>query len=178
MTKRARNIAVVRSVVVAAILAVLWAVNRPVDPPLADGTTADFILVEKSAHRMTLYAGGQEIRSYRVSFGRGGPAPKQREGDRLVPEGRYHIDARNPASAYHLSLKISYPDAADQAAAATRSESAGSNIMIHGIRNGLGWLGRAHLLVDWTAGCIAVTNSEMEEIWRVVPDGAAIEIRP
>lgn len=178
MTKRARNIAVVGGVVVAAVLALLWAVNRPVDPPLADGTTADFILVEKSAHRMTLYANGQEIRSYRVSLGRGGPAPKQQEGDQLVPEGRYHIDARNPASAYHLSLKISYPDAADQAAAATRGESAGSNIMIHGLRNGLGWLGRAHLLVDWTAGCIAVTNGEMEEIWRVVPEGTPIEIRP
>lgn len=178
MTKRTRNIVIAGSVVIAAILVLLWAVNRPVDPPLADGITADFILVEKSAHRMTLYADGQEIRSYRVSLGRGGPAPKQREGDRLVPEGRYHIDARNPASAYHLSLKISYPDAADQAAAAARSESAGSNIMIHGIRNGLGWLGRAHLLVNWTAGCVAVTNSEMEEIWRVVPNGTPIEIRP
>ncbi|MEQ8267831.1 MAG: L,D-transpeptidase family protein [Parvibaculum sp.] len=159
-------------------LVLLWAVNRPVSPPLPDGITADYILIEKAARRMTIFADGKEIRSYRVSLGRGGLAPKQREGDLLVPEGRYRVEARNPASTYHLSLKISYPDAADRAAAATRGESAGSNIMIHGIRNGLGWLGRAHLLADWTAGCIALTNGEMQEVWRIVPDGAAVEIRP
>lgn len=127
---------------------------------------------------MTLFSGGTEIRSYRVSLSRGGLAPKQREGDLLVPEGKYRIEAHNPASAYHLSLKISYPDAKDRAAAHARWESAGSNIMIHGIRNGFGWFGRAHLLVDLTAGCIAVTNGEMREVWRVVPDGTAVEIRP
>jgi len=178
MTHRARSIAVAASALATVLLILLWAVNRPIALPLQDGVTADFILVEKAAHRMTLFADGHEIRSYRVSLGRGGLATKQREGDLLVPEGQYRIETRNPASAYHLSLKISYPDAADRASAVARGESAGSNIMIHGIRNGLGWLGRAHLLVDWTAGCIAVTNPEMKEVWRVVPDGTAVEIRP
>lgn len=178
MTNRTRNLAVAAGAFAIVALALLWTVNRPVTPPLPAGERADFIVIEKAAHRMTLFAEGKEIRSYRVSLGRGGLAPKQREGDLLVPEGRYSIEARNPTSAYHLSLKISYPDATDRAAAAARGESAGSNIMIHGIRNGLGWLGRAHLLADWTAGCIAVTNSEMEELWRVVPDGTAVEIRP
>lgn len=175
---RGAQIAVAASVIAVACLVLLWSVNRSTIPPLPDGTTADFILIEKSAHRMTLFSDGKEIRSYRVSLGRGGLAPKRREGDLLVPEGRYQIEARNSASAYHLSLKISYPDAADRAAAAARGERAGSNIMIHGIRNGLGWLGRTHLLADWTAGCVAVTNPEMQEVWRVVPDGTAVEIRP
>lgn len=178
MTHRARNIVVAACALTIVFLVLLWAVNRPVAQPLQDGITADFILIEKAAHRMTLFAGGNEIRHYRVSLGRGGLAPKRREGDLLVPEEKYSIESRNLASAYHLSLKIAYPDAADRAAAAARGESAGSNIMIHGIRNGLGWLGRAHLLADWTAGCIAVTNPEMQEIWRVVQDGTAVEIRP
>jgi len=177
MTRRA-GISVAASALAIACLVLLWTVNRSTIPPLPDGTTADFILIEKSAHRMTLFSDGMEIRSYRVSLGRGGLAPKRREGDLLVPEGKYRIEARNPASAYHLSLKISYPDAKYRAAAHARGESAGSNIMIHGIRNGFGWFGRAHLLVDWTAGCIAVTNGEMREVWRVVPDGTAVEIRP
>lgn len=178
MTCRMRYSVVAVCLLAGAAFVALWAANSPDAQSLPKGTTADFVLIEKQAHRMTLFTGGSKIRSYRISLGRGGLARKQKEGDLLVPEGSYNIEARNPSSTYHLSLKISYPDAADQARASARGESAGSNIMIHGIRNGLGWLGRIHRLADWTAGCIAVTNWEIEEIWRVVPDGAAIEIRP
>lgn len=145
---------------------------------LPAGMTADRIIVEKSRHRLTLYKDGALIRTYEVSLGRGGLAPKSREGDNLTPDGLYWINGRNPHSAYHLSLRISYPDAGDMEAARARGEPPGSDIMIHGIRNGMGWLGAIHRSLDWTAGCIAVTNREIEEIWRAVPDGTPIEITP
>lgn len=149
--------------------------DAPVPPP---DMRADAILIEKSAHRMTLLKNGQPFATYRVSLGRGGAEPKRREGDNLVPEGRYGIEGRNPRSAYHLALKISYPAPRDREAAAARGEQPGSNIMIHGVRNGLSWIGRLHRTLDWTAGCVAVTNAEMDGIWRAVPDGIPVDIRP
>ena len=146
-------------------------------PPLPPGAKADAILIEKAAHRMSLLRDGKVLATYRVSLGSGGLAPKRREGDRLVPEGSYFIEGRNPKSAYHLSLKISYPSPADRKAAAKRGEPPGGDNMIHGLPNGLGWVGPAQKLGDWTAGCIAVTNAEMDVIWRVVPDGTPVEIR-
>jgi len=145
--------------------------------PLPHQLMADSIVVEKSTHRMSLFKDGQVLRTYQVSLGRGGPEPKSREGDARTPEGTYFIDRRNPRSCCHLALHISYPSAADVAAARARGVSAGSDVEIHGIRNGLGWLGRWHRAMDWTSGCIAVTNSEMDEIWRVVPDRTPIVIR-
>jgi murein L,D-transpeptidase YafK len=146
-------------------------------PGLPADVRADSILVEKSTHRMSLIKDGQPLRTYRVSLGLGGPEPKSREGDARTPEGTYVIDRRNPRSCCHLALHISYPSPADLAAAQTRGAKAGSDVEIHGLRNGLGWLGRLHRLLDWTSGCIAVTNSEMDEIWRVVPDGTPIVIK-
>jgi murein L,D-transpeptidase YafK len=142
---------------------------------LPDQLTADCIVVEKSTHRMSVFKDGQELRSYRVSLG--GPEPKSREGDARTPEGAYFIDRRDPRSCCHLALHISYPSTSDVAAARARGVSAGGDVEIHGIRNGLGWLGRWHRAMDWTSGCIAVTNSEMDEIWRVVPDGTPIVIK-
>jgi murein L,D-transpeptidase YafK len=147
-------------------------------PPLPPDARADRILVVKSRHEMTLLRGDTTLRSYVVALGRGGPAPKQREGDLLVPEGRYTIAGRNPRSLFHLALRISYPEPRDVAAARARGEPPGSDIMIHGLPNGMGWLGTLHRRTDWTAGCIAVTDAEIEEIWRVVADGTAIEIVP
>jgi murein L,D-transpeptidase YafK len=146
--------------------------------PLPDDLRADSIVVEKSMHRMSLFKDKELLRTYRVAIGRGGPQPKSREGDARTPEGTYHIDNRNPHSIAHRALHISYRNATDTAAARARGFNAGSDIEVHGIRNGLGWVGRLHRLVDWTAGCIAVTNSEMDEIWRVVPDGTPIVIKP
>ena len=146
--------------------------------PLPPGTRADRILVEKERHLLTLYRGDEALRSYPVSLGRGGLAPKTREGDGRTPEGRYHIIGRNPNSAYHRSLHISYPAARDIEAASARGEPPGSDITIHGIPNGRERVGEWHRKIDWTAGCIAVTNAEIDEIWRVVPNGTPIEIRP
>jgi murein L,D-transpeptidase YafK len=95
-----------------------------------------------------------------------------------TPEGIYKIDSRNPQSSFHLALHISYPSDGDDRRAAARGVSAGFDIMIHGIQNGHGWIGAFHRWNNWTAGCIAVTDEEIEELWRVTPDGTAIEIRP
>ena len=95
-----------------------------------------------------------------------------------TPEGVYTIDSRNPQSDYHLALHVSYPSDDDTARAAERGVNAGFDIMIHGIQNGEGWIGAFHRIHDWTAGCIALTDEEIEELWRVTPDGTPVEIRP
>jgi murein L,D-transpeptidase YafK len=161
----------------AALVGLVAVVGRESVQPLPADARADAIIVDKVSHTMTLFSGGRPLRTYAVSLGRGGPEGKMREGDNRTPDGRYRIDGRNLRSAYHLSLRISYPDARDTAAAAARGDKPGGDIMIHGIRNGFGWLGTFHRWVDWTAGCIAVTDAEIEEIWRVVPDGTPVDIR-
>jgi len=138
---------------------------------------ADFVLVEKSRHQMTLFANHRPIKTYRVAIGSGGLDPKRHEGDGRTPEGRYRIDGRLAHSRFHLALHISYPSPADRRAAAARQERPGGAIMIHGLPNGMAWIGSGHRLHDWTNGCIAVTNDEIEEIWRLVPDGTTVEIR-
>lgn len=161
----------------AAVILLLSVSTQPHLTPLPPSVTADKIVIDKAPHRLTLYANGEALRSYPVSFGRGGLAPKQREGDKLTPEGQYTILNRKAESAYHRALRISYPDAADKKRAAAAGVSAGSDIMIHGLRNGFGWLGTLHRRMDWTLGCIAVTNPEIEEIWSLVPDGTPVVIQ-
>ncbi len=139
---------------------------------------ADKVLIEKKARRLTLYSKGQSIKAYKIALGRNPEGPKQREGDNKTPEGIYTIDSRNNKSGYHLALHISYPNEKDKQVAESLGVSPGGNIMIHGIKNGMGWVGRYHTLLDWTQGCIAVTDQEIEEIDKLVPNGTAVEIRP
>lgn len=146
--------------------------------PLAAGTTIDRILVEKSARRLSVWKDGRRLKSYRVALGRNPVGPKQEEGDMKTPEGVYNIDSRNPQSDYHLALHVSYPSNEDTARAAEGGVSAGFDIMVHGIRNGGGWIGAFHRWRDWTAGCIALTDEEIDELWRITPDGTPIEIKP
>src|SRR5258705_5478323 len=138
---------------------------------------ADLVVVEKSERTLTLMHDGKVLKTYRVALGRNPQGHKVREGDKRTPEGRYVIDGRNQRSGFHLALNISYPNAADRKHAASQNVSPGGEIMVHGIKNGLGWLGPLHRLIDWTNGCVAVTNDEIREIWRAVPNGTAIEIR-
>jgi len=159
-------------------LAVLTEWELSQETTLAIGTKVDRIVVHKSRHEMVLIAEGARIRLYKVALGGGGPGPKMQEGDRKTPEGLYRINGRNPNSAFHLSLRISYPEQRDIEAARARGVSPGGDIMIHGLPNGGGWIGDRHRLMDWTAGCIAVTNAEFEELWRVIKDGTPIEILP
>jgi murein L,D-transpeptidase YafK len=141
-------------------------------------TKADFVLILKKDHVMELLAGGKVIRTYKVAIGQGGLAPKEREGDARTPEGRYIIDSQNAASSYHKALHISYPNADDRQRAARLGVAPGGAVMIHGLPNDKGWLGPTHRLYDWTLGCIAVTDSEIDEIWNLVPVGTPVEIRP
>lgn len=145
---------------------------------LPPGTKIDRILVEKDARRLTVFSRGAPVKTYRVSLGTVPVGPKQREGDRKTPEGVYQVELHKPDSSYHRALKVSYPAPDDIARARLQGVSAGSDIMIHGLPNGLGLIGRAHRLSDWTAGCVALTNPEIEEIYAATPDGATIEIRP
>ena len=146
--------------------------------PLPPETSIDRIVVEKSARKLSVFRDGKELKNYRVALGRNPIGAKQEEGDMKTPEGAYKIDSRNPQSDYHLALHVSYPSEEDVAHAAERGVNAGFDIMVHGIRNGDGWIGAFHRTHDWTAGCIALTDEEIEELWRVTPDGTPIEIRP
>ena len=175
--RRTRVVAVGLLPVLAVGTACAWDYLRPVDPPAVAGS-ADFILVEKAAHRLTVFNRGHAERVYQVALGRGGPGAKEVAGDDKVPEGTYRITGRNPASAFHLSLRIGYPTLSQTEAARRRHVDPGGDVMIHGIRRGLGWIGGWHRSVDWTRGCIAGSDAEIEQIWREVPDGATIVIKP
>ena len=153
-----------------------WNYRTKICEPTASGPV-DRIFVDNSEHWMAVYREGKIIREFRVALGRGGLAPKVRQGDGRVPEGRYNIVAHNPESAFYLSLKIGYPTALQAAEAASRGIDAGDDIMIHGLPNGRGWIGSRHQKVNWTQGCIALTNPEMQWLYASVADGTPIEIR-
>jgi hypothetical protein len=166
------------SVIICALALAVYFYAHPNWHPLPPGTTIDRVVVEKAARKLSLFRDGRRLKSYRVALGRSPVGPKEKEGDMKTPEGIYKIDNRNAQSSFHLALHISYPSNDDNTRAAERGVSAGFDIMIHGIRNGLGWMGAFHRRKDWTAGCIALTDEEIAELWRVTPDGTTIEIRP
>ena len=143
--------------------------------PQGASQIADYLLVDKSDRTLIAYQSGRPIRVYRsIRFGDAPMGHKRFEGDERTPEGIYTIDTRNPQSSYHLSLRVSYPNATDRAYAEARGRSPGGDIFIHGQPNGYGGPALAY---DWTDGCIALSNAEIEELWRLVPDGTPIEIR-
>lgn len=146
--------------------------------PLPPGTTADRVVVEKGTRTLSLYRGAKLLKSYKIALGKNPVGPKRREGDGRTPEGSYVVDFRKADSKFHRALHISYPNAEDRRRARERGVNPGGAIMIHGLPNGRGAIGASHRVRDWTDGCIAVTNEEIEEIWRVVPNGTAIVIRP
>lgn len=162
----------------AAVLAAPPPSDRPGTARPAPGLRADRILVLKGARKLQLLRAGVIVRTYRIALGFDPKGHKQREGDGRTPEGRYRISWRNPNSRFHRSLKISYPAAADRARARARGVSPGGDIFIHGLPKGWAALAAIHWRRDWTLGCIAVTNAEIEEIWAAVPDGTPVEIHP
>jgi murein L,D-transpeptidase YafK len=143
----------------------------------APAQQADRIVILKSARQLTLLRNGKAIRTFRVRLGSNPIGAKEQEGDGKTPEGIYRIDSRNASSKYHRALHVSYPNAADAARARRRHVSPGGEVMIHGVPNRWRWLGFVFPHIDWTAGCIAVTDDEIEEIWRLVPNGTVVEIR-
>ncbi|MFO1465643.1 MAG: L,D-transpeptidase family protein [Steroidobacteraceae bacterium] len=139
---------------------------------------ADHIVVTKSQRTLQLFSRGVLLKTYAISLGRHPEGAKTQQGDGRTPEGAYQLDYHKSDSSFHRALHISYPSAQDRANAHAHGVDPGGLVMVHGIKKGLGWLGRAHRLVDWTDGCVAVTDAEIEEIYGAVSDGTPIEIRP
>jgi murein L,D-transpeptidase YafK len=139
---------------------------------------ADKVVVVKALRELRLIADGRIFRTYRVALGRNPVGDKLKEGDGRTPEGQYTLSYKNERSRYHRSIKVSYPNAADLEEARALGVDPGSDIMIHGLGPDRAFLGKTHLAADWTEGCIAVTNDQMNEIWELVPVGTPIEIRP
>ncbi|PZR16194.1 MAG: hypothetical protein DI539_17955 [Flavobacterium psychrophilum] len=148
------------------------------DKPLPKGVNIDKLIVHKDERVMEAYSGNTLIKTYSIALGKNPVGHKQFEGDNKTPEGKYTINARNPRSAYHKNLGVSYPNEADKATAEKMGKSPGGDIKIHGLPNGRGYIGKLHRHKDWTAGCIAVTNDEIDELYAAVKQNALIEIVP
>jgi murein L,D-transpeptidase YafK len=144
----------------------------------ARSSFVDRVVIEKSTRTLKLLAGGEIYRTYFVALGGEPQGHKVQEGDMRTPEGIYSIVARQPRSAFYRGLLISYPNEEDVARARQLGVEPGGHIMIHGLRNGYEWMGERHRRQDWTEGCIAVTNQEIDEIWQLVDIGTPVEIRP
>ncbi len=152
------------------------------DPALGLELPADLkfdrLVVDKEARSLTAYAKGEAVRRYQIALGWAPEGHKRMEGDGKTPEGIYFVDSKNPNSRYYKNLGVSYPNAEDRAAAADLGVSPGGEIKIHGLPEGQGHLGGVHWVRDWTAGCIAVSNEEIDELYGRTPVGTPIEIRP
>lgn len=139
---------------------------------------ADRVLVIKSEAKLYLKKNGKVLKAYHVAFGENPEGHKRQEGDERTPEGTYLLDYKKSDSAFYKSIHISYPNKADKQRATKAGVSPGGFIMIHGQKNGLGWLSWITQQFNWTDGCIAVSNRAMDEIWHSVQVGTPIEIRP
>jgi murein L,D-transpeptidase YafK len=148
-------------------LVLLAAINQP--------QQATRIVIKKSEHTLTVYHNQTKLRDYKVSLGSGSGA-KQQAGDRKTPEGSYLVDRKIEQSQFHHAFHLSYPNPQDRERAQKLHEDPGGDIEIHGQKNSLGWLGSLTKRFDWTAGCIALTNDEIDAIWAIVPVGTPVEI--
>ena len=146
--------------------------------PSQQSAKVDHVIVYKQKRKMVLMAGEKEVRSYRIALGGEPVGPKQRQGDHKTPEGSYVLDFRNPKSQFYKAYHVSYPNQNDAANARKLGVSPGGDIMVHGLPRAYAWVGKAHTLHDWTDGCIAITNQEMDEFWELVPVGTPIDIKP
>lgn len=157
------------------IAASLYSPMRPAPPPPLTGEV-ERIVIEKSARRMQLFQDGKPVRTYQIALGFTPTGDKVRQGDGKTPEGEFTIDRRNDESAFHLSIRLDYPRPKDRERAAAGGYSAGGDIFIHGQPNSLP--DGLKIKGDWTAGCIAVSNAEIREIWAVTHIGTKVEVRP
>lgn len=139
---------------------------------------ADEVLVDKSERKLYLLKAGEVLREFDISLGLQPTGHKQRAGDSRTPEGRYYLEARNPSSDYFLSIRVSYPNAEDRARARAAGVDPGGQIMIHGLPNEQKEGVTSYSGWDWTDGCIAVSNSDMIDIWLMTGESTPIEIRP
>ena len=167
---------VVASPAVVAPAADSTASTLPPVPARLEG--ADSIVVWKSQRAMLVFRDGVAVRFYQVALGRNPEGRKIRKGDRRTPEGVYRISGKNPSSAYHRALRISYPNDEDRARAARLGVSPGGDVMIHGLPPAFADVGPAHVATDWTYGCIAVTDAQIDELYAAIRVGTVIHIKP
>jgi murein L,D-transpeptidase YafK len=160
------------------VLLVLGAATARAEDPISVPEYADRVLVDKSERKLYLLKAGRVLREVDVSLGLVPAGPKQREGDFRTPEGKYFLDARNADSDFFLSIHVSYPDDSDRVRARAQGVDPGGQIMIHGLPNEPRYDLRRYLDTDWTDGCIAVSNSDMVDIWLMTRESTPIEIRP
>jgi murein L,D-transpeptidase YafK len=164
--------------VVVILVAVLGTVTfSQKNKPLDKSVVIDKIVVEKSKRNMYVYSKGELLKIYKISLGKSPKGDKEYEGDNRTPEGLYFINDKNPNSKFHKNLGISYPNKADIEKAKKLGKNPGGQIKIHGLNKKYSWIGKMHLIVNWTAGCIAVTNKEIDELYNAVPIGTPIEIK-
>jgi len=161
--------------VVTFLLFVVW---RATGATPESAKQADRVVIEKSKRTMTLMSGGSVLKTYKVALGGQPVGAKQRIGDHKTPEGLYVVDQKKAVSQFHRALHISYPNARDKENARKLGVSPGGDVEIHGLGAKYGWVGAAHRQMDWTDGCIAVTNEEIDEIWPLVAVGTPVEIKP
>jgi len=164
-----------------AALAFLFAFSGPATAtglsPVSDAVV-DRIVIEKSKRTMTLLKQDREVRAYKVALGRNPIGPKIQKGDQKTPEGLYYVDYKVHNSIYHRALHLNYPNQDDIERARSLGVTPGNSIMIHGMKADKLWMGDVQYLFDWTNGCIALTNREIEEVWVLVPVWTPVEIRP
>ena len=163
-----------RFLLAGAILFISWSFLLAQDPSVR----VDRVVVYKQERKLLLLSQGKEVRSYKIALGSEPVGPKTRQGDHRTPEGIYVLDARNPKSHFYKAFHISYPNSKDIAAAKKLGVSSGGDIMLHGLGKEHARVGKAHVLHDWTDGCVAVTNEEIDEMWKMVRIGTPIEIKP
>ena len=141
------------------------------------GVTIDKILVFKSKHELLAYSNGQLVVTYKIAIGKNPIGDKEYEGDKKTPEGIYSISSKNPNSGYHKNLGISYPNKQDIEKAKQLGRPTGGDIKLHGLKNGQGYIGKFLRWTDWTNGCIALTDGELDELYNHTPIGTPIEIQ-
>ena len=139
---------------------------------------ADYVLVEKSKHQLSLYKSGKVFATYHVVFGGNPVGHKQQEGDNKTPEGHYTLDSKNSNSTFTKAIHISYPNTTDISNAKAKGVSPGGAVMIHGQKNGFSWLSFVSQRINWTRGCIALSNSDMEQVYKSINVPISIEIKP
>jgi murein L,D-transpeptidase YafK len=162
----------------ALVCAAAWGGSAAAPGADAKSAKVDRIVIEKAARTMTLMSEGKAIKTYKVALGGQPKGANDREGDHKTPEGIYSVAAKIAHSKFHLGLPISYPNAADRERARKLGGRPGGAVEIHGLGEKYGWVGAAHRATDWTDGCIAVTNEEIDEIYPMVEVGTVVEIRP
>ncbi len=158
-------------------LVILWLALFSFTLTVEAGQKADLVVVEKSRRKLYLKSNGATIKTYRIALGGNPVGHKQRQGDKRTPEGTYFLSKRG-SSNFYKAMKISYPSSTDRSKAAARGDNPGGDIMLHGSPNNMAGAGPMLKLVDWTDGCIAVSNQEMDEIWSLVNSGTKIVINP